>query len=194
MKKHVLLPFFIAQAVFWILVPWMAFLTRYLHPAAYLVINLGFVLFSFIIAGFVFRIRYQVRPLWFHLGFSLYSVGMLFLLIIRFGGNGWRTANWIPFKTIQLYLYSDMPFIIRLYNLAANIGLFVPFGVYLMYVYSNWRARLLVSSGAIILIEMTQYVTTRGSLDVDDFILNMVGVGIGFMVAPIIKKRFVWSS
>ncbi|TGB01299.1 VanZ family protein [Halobacillus salinus] len=194
MKKHILYPILIAQSVFLLLLPWMGMLTRYLHPAAYLMINLVLTLLTFILFAFALRIRYNVRPVFFHLGFLAYSFSMLFLLIIRSGSFGARTANWTPLRTIELYVYSDMPFMIRLYNLAANVGLFIPFGVYLMYVCSTWRVRIGISVAAIWVIETTQYVTARGSLDIDDFILNMMGVCIGFIVAPILKKRFVWSS
>ncbi|WP_233355016.1 VanZ family protein [Paenibacillus sp. JZ16] len=39
-------------------------------------------------------------------------------------------------------------------------------------------------------LEMTQLITRRGSLDVDDFILNSVGVTLGYgLIGVIMKSR-----
>ena len=40
----------------------------------------------------------------------------------------------------------------------------------------------------IIIIEGVQHLTRRGSMDVDDLILNILGVGIGYLLSSIVKK------
>ncbi|MCA0972369.1 VanZ family protein [Halobacillus litoralis] len=191
MRRDVLYPILVGQILFWSLFPLMSGLTENLHPASYVIINLGIVLSAFIVWAFLWRIRYAIHPLWFHILFLAYSVLMIFLLIVRSGTNGFRSANWVPFETIQLYLFNELPFFIRFYNLAANVGLFIPFGIYLMYVSKRWRTRVTIPAATIAAVELTQYLTIRGSLDIDDFILNLAGVGMGFLLAPLLKERFV---
>ena len=46
--------------------------------------------------------------------------------------QSYDSLNLIPFATIRYYLSGEINWIIALYNLAANIGLFIPYGIYLM--------------------------------------------------------------
>jgi len=43
-------------------------------------------------------------------------------------------------------------------------------------------------------IEICQFVFRRGSLDVDDLILNMIGVYLGYFLYPLFKKVVVFSG
>ncbi|WP_338088325.1 VanZ family protein [Lysinibacillus composti] len=68
-------------------------------------------------------------------------------------------------------------------NLFGNLIMFLPMGIYLPY-YSkkiNKIGRFTFSMIILLfVIEVTQLVTRRGSFDIDDFILNMVGALLGF--------------
>ncbi len=71
-------------------------------------------------------------------------------------------------------------------NLAGNIILFIPIGIYLPF-FMGGRARklgaaLLFMMLILLLIESIQLVTRRGVFDIDDFILNMSGALIGFAI------------
>ncbi|WP_281176533.1 VanZ family protein [Cytobacillus solani] len=40
------------------------------------------------------------------------------------------------------------------------------------------------------LIEILQFITHRGSLDIDDLILNLFGIFIGYLLYPAFKRIF----
>ena len=40
----------------------------------------------------------------------------------------------------------------------------------------------------IALIELTQFITHRGSLDIDDLILNILGICLGYLLFPLFKR------
>ncbi|WP_194840884.1 VanZ family protein [Filobacillus milosensis] len=41
------------------------------------------------------------------------------------------------------------------------------------------------------MIELTQYLTAREALDIDDLIINLTGVIIGFLIFPYVFKKTV---
>ena len=68
-------------------------------------------------------------------------------------------------------------------NLIGNFVLFLPMGIYLPFITKKINKMNILSIFMIILlfiIEVVQLVTRRGSFDIDDFILNMIGALIGF--------------
>ena len=98
-----------------------------------------------------------------------------------------RSSNFVPFKTISTYITAmfngSMNIDIPIRNLLGNLIMFLPMGIYLPY----YIKKINKVSGFTILmiillfiIEVIQVVTKRGSFDIDDFILNMLGALIGF--------------
>ena len=78
-------------------------------------------------------------------------------------------------------------------NLLANIGLFVPYGVIAWFF--PWHQKSLkriIGSGVLlsIIIEMEQIFIQRGT-DIDDVILNTLGVLIGGTIA-MLGSKYVW--
>jgi glycopeptide antibiotics resistance protein len=76
-------------------------------------------------------------------------------------------------------------------NLAGNLIMFLPMGIYLPYFIKRLNKASGLSITMIILlfvIEVIQLVTRRGSFDIDDFILNLLGALIGF---GLWKMKFV---
>ena len=70
-------------------------------------------------------------------------------------------------------------------NLIGNALMFLPMGIYLPYYIRKINKVSVFSFSMVILlfiIEVAQLVTRRGSFDVDDFILNMLGALIGFSI------------
>ena len=63
-------------------------------------------------------------------------------------------------------------------NLLGNLLPFIPFGFLLPIAYP--RIKALVGMFAVLFIEIFQYMTRLGSFDIDDIILNMVGVLSGY--------------
>ena len=130
--------------------------------------------------------------------FVLYS---LVLLYVTFGNRNTlsgmsiadyfqRSINLVPFKTISLYIKWILDGdrtnnFIPLTNLGVNLILLFPMGFFLpnlikicrnFFAYTGFNVLILV------LIESIQLLTRRGSFDVDDFLLNLLGAVIGYVV------------
>lgn len=98
-------------------------------------------------------------------------------------------TNLIPFATIgeQLHFIAVGTYNRRmaLRNLAANLLLFVPMGLFLPLLWRKLRRfvscfRLWV--GMILTIEIVQLLSLQGSFDIDDVILNTLGLLVGFCI------------
>ena len=110
--------------------------------------------------------------------------------------QGAWNCNLIPFRTIfsQLRYFKTTPTIV-IENLFGNIAIFVPFGTLLPMGYEAVRKyyrAFLVGLIYILIIEVTQLICMLGSFDVDDFILNSIGVSCGYVIFRIISK--VWQE
>lgn len=69
-------------------------------------------------------------------------------------------------------------------NLIGNIVMFMPFG-FLGWIFPKFNdfKRLLISFlSVLIVVEALQYFTRLGVFDIDDVLLNSVGVGLGFLL------------
>jgi glycopeptide antibiotics resistance protein len=65
--------------------------------------------------------------------------------------------------------------------------LFLPFGVFLKMKESTIFQLFYIPIVFISLIELLQYITLRGSLDIDDLILNVLGFFIGYLLYPLLN-------
>lgn len=117
-----------------------------------------------------------------------YPVSRLYHIMQSWGSEsirmGIESANFEPFKTIQMYIryYGSLN---SFENLFGNILVFIPFGFLIPHALPKMRniLWLLIFSGFFITdIELFQLVTRFGEFDVDDIILNVIGVVLGFMV------------
>lgn len=100
----------------------------------------------------------------------------------HFGGTQAGNPNYIPFKTILFYLRGSNGFLIGAINILGNIGLLIPIGFLLPILFKNIK-QLHISLIAFLLgisIELTQAILHIGIFDIDDVILNALGVIIGF--------------
>ncbi|MBQ3100065.1 MAG: VanZ family protein [Clostridia bacterium] len=103
--------------------------------------------------------------------------------------NLFAKVNLIPFATIssQFERLWNNSYLARhcFINLAGNIVMFVPFGLLMPAVWkqltSLWRF-VLCMTAVIVLIELIQLFSLLGSLDVDNYILNIIGSLIGFCI------------
>ena len=102
--------------------------------------------------------------------------------------EGLGTANFIPFKTIKMYI--DYSYKLNsVENLLGNILVFVPFG-FLFPMVSEESMRvgegkhffvMLLNAFVFVLgIEVFQLFSAFGAFDVDDILLNCLGASIGF--------------
>lgn len=144
-------------------------------------------------------------PLWRFL-FVLYVLIMLWLLFGR--SSGWGSSlsyqqqlrnnmSLVPFHTIGNYWRVvcrwEWNYLFRhcLINLVGNVVLFIPAGYLLPRLWKSLRnffAFLLTCTLSICLVELLQLVTLLGSLDIDDLILNLFGMILGYLGFIIFRK------
>ena len=109
-----------------------------------------------------------------------------------------ENMNLIPFHTVGNYWkvirrmeFSPL-FFHCVINLGGNIFLFIPIGYFLPKLWPMLRKFfpfLLTCVMAIVLVELLQLVTLLGSLDIDDLILNLFGMLVGYLIFMISKKK-----
>lgn len=99
---------------------------------------------------------------------------------------GMKRANFVPFKTIDMYVrhwgWSGMR---SFENLIGNVAAFVPLGMFLPGLWKKGRNLFLcMGSGLIFVlgIELFQLFSGFGAFDVDDILLNGVGILIGYVL------------
>lgn len=189
MKRETFWSIIISQIVFTLLFPIWKELILYLNiiviPVVWICVT-GLVFF--IVFYFHKREVYLYRQLmlW---GMFIYSTGLLILLFFRPQDQQYHEYNLIPLATIIYFLSGDTSILIAFYNLSANVLLFVPYGVFVPYFVKGKTWIYIVGPVIIIsLIELLQMVLHRGSLDVDDLLLNVIGVYIGYLLSPMIRQ------
>ncbi|WP_057914250.1 VanZ family protein [Peribacillus muralis] len=131
-----------------------------------------------------------VQRFFWQAAFVGYSTSLLVLLFFRPQGQVY-SYNMTPFSTILAYASNELDGLVSFYNLSANVGLFIPFGLYLLFREGKEVTALtkfLYPFIMISIIEISQFVLRRGSLDVDDLILNMLGVYLGYLLYPLFAK------
>lgn len=104
------------------------------------------------------------------------------------------SVNLKPFATIERYLHmlsnQHNQKLLRhaVINLAGNVVMFIPLGFFLPKIFPRLRGLFRTFFLAVLLIclvEAVQYVTALGTCDVDDLILNLVGVCLGYPLSKI---------
>ena len=128
----------------------------------------------------------------FRIIFALYLGVMVYLMFLqRIGTEHVHTVphyNLIPFDGIRIFaenLLGDDPYWARhaLRNLVGNVVMFVPAGFLVPRISGRLQTLLRVLAvclGALACAEVLQLISLLGSFDVDDIILNMAGVLIGY--------------
>lgn len=108
--------------------------------------------------------------------------------------EGLETANFIPFKTIKMYI--DYAYKLNSFeNLAGNILVFVPFGILFPMVRTERKYFMDMFLNVFIFvlgIEVFQLFSAFGAFDVDDIILNCFGAVLGYIIYRKCMELFVW--
>lgn len=106
-----------------------------------------------------------------------------------------RNHNLRPFHTVMLYvrlLGSRQRMLVKaaVINLVGNVVMFVPLGYFLprlwMELRKLWRT-MAACAGIVVAVELIQLFALVGSCDVDDLILNLLGVALGYGLYKWIK-------
>ena len=105
------------------------------------------------------------------------------------------SVNLIPFKTIIEYtlalFYGSISVGTAIDNLSANLLVFMPMGVYLPYYFKNklsLKKCFLILIGMVFSVEILQLILRKGTFDIDDIILNVLGGMIGYLI---FKSEFI---
>ncbi|MCL2058768.1 MAG: VanZ family protein [Oscillospiraceae bacterium] len=101
----------------------------------------------------------------------------------------YSSYNLVPFRTIIGYFKAlvdrSMTRGIPIQNIIGNLLAFMPLGFFLPF-FSKKMSKLIIFamtvSVSIITIELLQFILRVGSMDIDDFILNLLGALIGFAI------------
>ena len=112
-------------------------------------------------------------------------------LMFNLGGTQEGQANFWPFKTILSYLFGERGLIITFINLVGNIVLLIPIGFLVPFLSRKmaWEKALALAVSAGLAIEGAQAVLHLGIFDIDDVILNGLGVVIGYWAFRIFVRR-----
>lgn len=111
--------------------------------------------------------------------------------------EGLRSINLIPFATIISYFALENDQVsnwneVSRVNLLGNIVIFVPFGIFLPLLWKAFRkfsSLFWIAIGIPLLIEILQLFIGR-STDIDDVILNALGIMFGFSLYKIFQNFF----
>ena len=137
----------------------------------------------------------------------VYIVLLFVVVVVKFKGSfyelsdrihsyseqGSMNYNLIPFRSISDQI-SRITQWWALKNLLGNIIPFAPFGFLLPITYRKFNSAIKVlpiGLASILLIEIFQFFTKLGSFDVDDIILNMIGIVCGYLMFWVINRIFI---
>ena len=106
-------------------------------------------------------------------------------------GMPWNQAGLPFFSPGTVSLVPFLTFSYSAYILAANVGLFLPFGLFpaLLFRGFGWRRALAAGGCITLLIETCQLFIGR-TFDVDDLMLNTLGVFCGFLLGGTVRRLF----
>lgn len=123
----------------------------------------------------------------------LYTLLLLYWLFFGFGrtSNVEKTVQLIPFTTIYKIFTQVDDFKHFSINIIGNIVVFIPFGFLGIVFEKLKKAKFLfpIFILGISTLEFLQFITKRGYAEIDDVILNTMGVAIGFWVYRFFLKK-----
>ena len=153
--------------------------------------------------------KIKIRNFWLKILFIIYFLLLITILFLNneyrmrgyedintFSKEHFETSNIIPFATIIDYisklLSNNISTSIVIINFATNLLLFAPMGFFIPILFKN-KIKNIKQFGIIIIVitmfvEILQFMTYRGSTDVDDIILNTIGAIIVYML---MKTKFI---
>lgn len=184
-----------------------AVLALSIRPGFYL--NTGIVLLGFavptvlMLGAMVFgmctaqsaRERTRCRDAWLYRLLAAYVLLLVEILFLHHGSRGEMVQgyNLIPFAFLRQCLTGELPARTAALNLAANLLLLTPLGVFAPVLWekrkkSFLRFFLLVLVTAV-LIELTQFLTFRGAADIDDVLVNVLGAVAAYWLTRVIESK-----
>ena len=111
--------------------------------------------------------------------------------LIRIGGTeSGGSANLVPFKTILPYLMGEKGWFFAVINVVGNTALLVPIGLLLPFALQRctWKTSVAVGTTCGLAIELMQVILDVGRFDVDNVILNALGVVVGYAIVVVLTR------
>lgn len=122
-----------------------------------------------------------------------YTIFLLYLMFFGFnrGVQNNTAAQFIPFKTIFHFFTDSGDYKNFIINILGNIILFIPFGMANLILKKKQKYAILLFIFVVIMfcVEALQNITGRGMFDVDDVLLNSIGMSLGFYFF----KKMKWN-
>ena len=130
--------------------------------------------------------------------FLLYLLLLADLLFISRTYDNSYGVNLVPMNQIELFfgLLKSSNYSFRklaIINLVGNIAIFIPFGFFLSFLvkrYRNYFKLFFFSLLFIFLCEFIQYYFKVGTFDIDDIILNLLGVTVGYLLFVVFRSVY----
>ena len=124
--------------------------------------------------------------------FLLYLLLLADLLFISRTYDNSYGVNLVPMNQIELFfgLLRSSNYSFRklaIINLVGNIAIFIPFGFFLSFLVKRYRNYFRIF---IFLCEFIQYYFKVGTFDIDDIILNLLGVTIGYLLFVVFRSVY----
>lgn len=133
--------------------------------------------------------RYTIYTL-----FIVYLSTLAYLIIFKYPSGmmfNISDANFIPLKTILIYLNGEPTWNIAFRNIFGNIVLFMPLGVFISLLYKfKLKGVIIVALFVSLIIESTQALFNIGIFDIDDILLNILGTLSGYLIFISIKNIY----
>ncbi len=111
-------------------------------------------------------------------------------VMLKFGGTQEGEANFVPFKSILPYVMGEHGLLIAALNIFGNILPLMPIGFLVPFIYRRmtWKKSVVLAAVTGLLLEGMQVVLHVGIFDIDDLILNGVGVVLGYWIYTLYEK------
>lgn len=154
----------------------------------------------------------EIKKDWFYythvMIFILYLFNLLYVLLLDkdFGRTtdlltGYENINLELFKTIRLFIHGyeigAVSHITFLINIIGNLCVFMPMAYFLPFFFNcqrKWYIFLITISLMVLGVEILQVIIQVGTGDIDDWILNVVGAIIFYIVLKILPIHYLKES
>ena len=127
-----------------------------------------------------------------------YTAFLLYMMLFGMGREAGEIGNLQlkPFRSIHFFFVADVSFGRFFLNIICNIAVFVPFG-WLGLSFKKVRSIFVlfpVFVFGIMAVELIQHFSGRGTADIDDVILNTVGMLSGYFFLAVFRRKLLQSE
>lgn len=122
-----------------------------------------------------------------------YALGMLYFMFIGMGRYQYdfNIVRIIPIYSTITYFENSYVFKRDIGIVLGNLVMFMPFGFlgWVLPKLKDLKELLINFVSVIVIIEAIQYFTRLGVFDVDDIIINTLGVYLGYLLCGVVERK-----